>query len=165
MSDPKEILKNAILLEKRGRAFYQKVADQAQSEAVREIFQFMADEEATHIEMLSAQFKELKSRDGFGRMEFKREDDSRVANFVLTRDLKNEIAAADFEAAAIGAAIAMEKRAVELYSSRSGATADQQEKKLYQWLSDWEKEHLNVLLEIDKDLKERIWHDNSFWPS
>ncbi len=165
MSDPKEILKNAILLEKRGRAFYQKVADQAQSEAVREFFQFMADEELTHIEMLSTQFKELKSRDGFGRMEFKREDDSRVANFVLTRDLKNEIAAADFEAAAIGAAIAMEKRAVELYSSRSGATADQQEKKLYQWLSDWEKEHLNVLLEIDKDLKERIWHDNSFWPS
>jgi rubrerythrin len=165
MSDTKTILKNAILLEKRGEAFYQKVADQAQSETVKEFFQFMADEEVTHVKMLSTQFKQYKSRKGFSRMDFKRTDHGRIANSVLTKDLKKEIAAADFEAAAIGAAISMEKNAIDLYSSRAAETTDLQEKKLYQWLADWELEHLNALLAIDKELKEKIWNDNSFWPS
>ena len=165
MSNTETILKNAILLEKRGKAFYQKVADQAQSEAVKEFFKLMADEEVTHIKILSTQFKQYKSRKGFGRMDFKRTDHDRIASSILTKDLKKEISAADFEAAAIGAAISMEKHAIELYSSRAAATADQQEKKLYQWLADWELEHLNVLMTIDKELKEKIWNDNSFWPS
>jgi len=165
MSNTKEILKNAILLEKKGNAFYQKVADMAQSQAVKEFFQLMADEEVTHIEMLSTQFKEYKSRGGFGRLDLKSSDHSKIASSVLTREVKDEIAAADFEAAAIGAAISMEKRAIELYSGRAGATADQQEKKLYQWLADWEKDHLNILLDIDKELKEKVWNDNNFWPS
>jgi len=165
MSNTETILKNAILLEKRGKAFYQKVADQAQSEAVKEFFQLMADEEVTHIKILSTQFKKYKSRKGFGRMDFKSIDHGQIASSVLTKDLKKEIAAADFEAAAIGAAISMEKHAIELYSSRAVATTDQQEKKLYQWLADWEQEHLDALMTIDKELKEKIWDDNNFWPS
>ncbi|MDM8542438.1 ferritin family protein [Desulfococcaceae bacterium HSG9] len=165
MSETETILKNAILLEKRGKAFYQKVADQAQSDVVKEFFQFMADEEVIHVKMLNTQFKQYKSRKGFSRMDFKPADHGGIATSVLTKDLKKEIAAADFEAAAIGAAISMEKHAIELYSSRAAATADLQEKKLYQWLADWEQEHLNALVAIDKELKEKIWNDNNFWPS
>ena len=54
-----EILKNAILLEKRGQAFYAKVAEQASSEAVKQFFSLMAEEELTHVSILSEQFKNL----------------------------------------------------------------------------------------------------------
>ena len=55
-----EILKNAILLEKRGQAFYGKVAAQASSEHVRDFFALMADEEARHVQILSEQFKSYR---------------------------------------------------------------------------------------------------------
>ena len=52
-----EILKNAILLEKRGHAFYAKVAQQASAEAVKQFFSLMAEEELTHVRILSEQFR------------------------------------------------------------------------------------------------------------
>ena len=73
-------------------------------------------------------------------------------------------AAAGFEAAAIAAAISMEERAIKLYSQSAKASADPEAKALYQWLSSWEREHLNALLDIDKALMEKIWFDNKFWP-
>ena len=47
-----DILKEALLLEWRGRAFYQKVAEQAQNEAVREFFETMVAEEQQHMDIL-----------------------------------------------------------------------------------------------------------------
>ena len=52
-----DILKQALLLERRGRAFYQQVAAQTQNAAVREFFETMAEEELRHIQILSTQFK------------------------------------------------------------------------------------------------------------
>ncbi len=52
-----EILKSAILLEKRGRAFYSKIAGQTSGKSVKEFFEMMADEEIKHVEILAEQFK------------------------------------------------------------------------------------------------------------
>ena len=54
-----EILKGAILLEKRGKAFYESVAKGSKSGAVREIFEIMAGEETKHIKMLLKLHSEL----------------------------------------------------------------------------------------------------------
>ena len=58
----------------------------------------------------------------------------------------------------------MEERAIALYSRRSDEAQDPEEKKLYRWLADWEKELLDFLAAIDAELKERIWNDSGFWP-
>jgi rubrerythrin len=78
--------------------------------------------------------------------------------------VKKKISAAGFEAAAIAAAIDMEKRAIEIYSKQAERTDDPNERELYQWLADWEKTHLKILNKLDEDLKEKIWFDNQFWP-
>ena len=159
-----EILKNAILLEKRGRAFYSKVAEQASGRAVKDFFEMMADEEVKHVKILSDQFKAYRLNKKFDAGEY---DESYSGGFtprVLTKELKQELSAADYEAAAISAAMAMEENAIKLYSDRSAEADDPNEKALYQWLADWEKQHLHFLAEIDKELTEQIWHDNSFWP-
>ena len=51
-----EILKCAILMEKRGQAFYTKVAQQASGEVVKRFFEMMAEEEKNHIKILSEQY-------------------------------------------------------------------------------------------------------------
>lgn len=159
-----EILKNAILLEKRGHAFYSKVAQQAEGEAVRNFFQLMAEEEANHIRVLSEQFKSYRSSKKFRPGDYAEQDEFKTASAILTPALKLQLAAADYEAAAIAAAMAMEKNAIQVYAGRAGETQDPDEKALYEWLVQWETNHLDFLARIDKELTEKIWHDNRFWP-
>lgn len=159
-----EILKSAILLEKRGYAFYAKVAEQATADAVRTFFRLMADEETAHVQILSDQFKHYLTH-----RRFRHADPSDAAEFmsaaeILTQDLKRQISAADYEAAAIAAAMAMEKNAIQVYSRRAAEAQDPDEKALYGWLAQWETAHLDFLAKLDRELTEAIWHDNRFWP-
>lgn len=159
-----DILKNAILLEKRGQAFYGKIAEQACSNAVKEFFEMMADEEVKHVKILSEQFKAYQQNHEFTPGEYDKNFSDNIAARVLTQELMKDLSAADYEAAAISAAMSMEENAIKLYSNRSTVADDPNEKALYRWLSDWEKQHLQFLSEIDKELTEQIWYDNSFWP-
>ena len=159
-----EILKQAILLERRGKAFYNKIAEQSENKAVRDFFETMAAEEQKHMQMLSEQFKAYRQQRQFVPGGFSENDTSQVASNILTQEIKAKISAAGFEAAAISAAIAMEERAIELYAQGAQASEDPEAKALYAWLSNWERDHLNALLDIDKALKEKVWFDRKFWP-
>ena len=52
-NDTVSILKQAILLERRGKAFYTQVAEKTASPAVKEFFEMMAAEEDQHEMILS----------------------------------------------------------------------------------------------------------------
>ena len=158
-----DILKQAILLERRGMAFYGKVAEQAENQAVRDVFELMADEERKHIHTLSEQFKAYHQNKTFIPKTYSEPEGNRVASKVLNKDIKANIAAAGFEAAAISAAISMEEQAIQLYSESARNTTDVDAKALYEWLARWERGHLRMLFDIDKSLKEYIWFDNQFW--
>lgn len=158
-----EILKQAILLEKRGKAFYQNVAERTENRAARDVFEMMAAEEQKHIDTLSEQFKAYRKEKKFIPGSHDSESSS-VASKVLTDEIKEKISASGFEAAAISAAILMEERAIKLYSESMENTSDPEAKALFEWLTRWEREHLGLLLDIDKTLKEKIWFDNKFWP-
>jgi rubrerythrin len=160
-----EILKTAILLEKRGKTFYEKMAEQTSSSEARKIFTTMAEEETAHIEFLSRQFKNFMKENKFLKNENSgNSHDDDISNQVITGKLKKQISAAGFEAAAISAAIDFESRAVEVYSSRAAETADPLEKEMYEWLADWERGHHKLLYQLNEELKESIWYDNNFWP-
>jgi rubrerythrin len=163
-SDPLDILKSAILLEKRGHAFYQKVADSSESESVKEFFEMMAAEEVKHIQVLSDQYKSYQETGKFSPGNLRRGETEGVAATVLTESLKSQISGAGFEAAAVAAAMSMEERAIRLYSERAKESGDTEEKALYRWLADWETDHLHILSEIDRDITEKAWTDSGFWP-
>lgn len=166
METPKalEILKMAILMEKRGHAFYATVAAQTADEDVRHIFHTMADEETKHIKFLSEQYLTYNKEHSFKKVEFPDSSNEGFASLILTEEMKQKISASGFEAAAISSAIDFEKRAIAVYAERAETAEDPNEKSLYHWLSDWEKGHLKVLSDIDRELKEKIWNDNQFWP-
>lgn len=159
-----EILKNAILLEKRGKAFYQKVAEQASGKAVKAFFEMMADEEVKHVKILGDQYKAYQQNKQFNPGDYSEKHGEKMVSKVITAEFKKEISAADYEAAAISAAMSMEKNAIKLYEDRAAAADDPNEKALYKWLAEWENQHLHFLSEIDKELREEIWNDNNFWP-
>lgn len=159
-----EILKNAILLEKRGHAFYAKVAQQAAGEAVRKFFNLMAEEEVNHVKILSDQFKSYRAGKKFTSGAYADQSEFETVADILTPELKRQISAADYEAAAIAAAMSLEQTAIQVYSRRAEEAQDPDEKAFYGWLAQWETRHLNFLAKLDKDLTEAIWYDNSYWP-
>ena len=166
MADDKttDILKSAILMEKRGQAFYEKVARQASAEAVKRFFETMAAEEENHIRILSEQFKAYQANKQFKDNQFDDQHEPGIDSQVLSKEIKTEISAADYEAAAISAAMSMEESAIKLYSGRAVSATDPNEKALYNWLAKWEAQHLNFLADIDRELTEDVWYDQSFWP-
>ena len=159
-----DIIKEAILLERRGKAFYQQVADQARDQDVQSFFELMADEESHHIEILEKQFKSYKDCQQFSDLDELETTHPTQPQEVLTAEIQQKIAAADFEAAAISAAVLLEERAIALYGQRAQSTDDPKEKALYQWLTQWEQGHLSFLAKLDKEIKEAIWHNQDFWP-
>lgn len=166
MGDTKttDILKSAILMEKRGHAFYEKVAQQTTGKAVSRFFEMMAGEEKNHIRILSKQFKAYQDNEQFKFGEFDDHQTSDIADQALSKEIKSEITAADYEAAAISAAMSMEEKAVKLYTDRAAAATDPTEKALYDWLAKWERQHLDFLADINRELTEDIWYDTKFWP-
>lgn len=161
--NPLDILKSALLLEMRGRSFYSKVAAQTDKESVRAFFTMMAEEEEQHVRELSKQYKAYKAEGAFVPSVTDTEN-REVADKVMTEGLKKQIDVAGFEAAAVAAAMSMEERAIRLYSDQAKAAADTEERAIYHWLADWERRHLEMLAEIDRDLTEDVWNDNNFWP-
>ena len=162
---PTDILKEAILLEQRGKAFYSSIAAQTASEAVRQIFTLIANEEEEHIRFLSEQYTNYRKNNTFlGIAARPAGTPDEVARKVLSDEMKHQISAAGFEAAAISAAMEFEAKAVELYSSRAGSASDPNERALYSMLAEWERGHHQWLARIDKELREQVWYDNNFWP-
>ncbi len=159
-----DILKTAILLERRGKAFYTTAARQTESEAARKIFTMMAEEEDEHIEFLSKQFSEYQKNGKFSMIDVEQPVDDTEAVMILSEQVKKEISAAGFEAAAISAAMDFETRAIEVYQGRADEATDPNEKDMYQMLADWERTHHHLLHKLNEDLKEQVWHDNNFWP-
>ncbi len=159
-----DILKTAILLERKGKAFYTQVARQTESKSVQQIFETMAEEENAHIEFLSKQFKHYEANHEFMKNELHKDVDETDVERILSEKVKNEISAASFEAAAISASIDFENKAIEVYTERANAATDPNEKEMYQMLADWEKTHHRLLHRLNEDLKEQIWNDNQFWP-
>jgi len=159
-----EILKTAILLEKRGKAFYEKMAEQTKSQEACKIFTTMAEEEKANVEYLSVQFANFVKEGRFSKPDTSTTEPEDLSDEILNAKLVKEISAASFEAAAISAAMDFETRAVEIYSGRSKEATDPNEKEMYRWLAEWESGHHKILYNLNEALKESIWYDNQFWP-
>jgi rubrerythrin len=167
MSETKteEVLKSAILLEARGKAFYENVSEQTRNSAVKAFFKLMAQEEGKHMEVLWEQFRAYRSDHAFLPKDYTQQNENdNIAAAVLTPEVMNQIGSAGYEAAAISAAMNMEKQAIALYSERAKTATDPREKAMYDWLARWETRHSRFLSDLDRALTEKVWNDNQFWP-
>jgi rubrerythrin len=160
-----DVLKQAVIMEHRGKALYTKVAEQTSSPEVAKIFRIMAEEEQLHIDFLQKQYGSYLKTGSFDSNTFVANgDDETIASLILSEQVKKDISGAGFEAAAISAAIDMENKSIEVYAARAKEATDANESELYNWLAKWEKGHHKLLLDLNKQLTEQIWSDNNFWP-
>lgn len=159
METVEDVLKGAILLEERGRAFYAHAAGEAKSPGVREIFALLAEEEEKHKQYLARLLGEYWRTGRIGASGTP--VDASAA--VFTSEVREAVEAAGYEAAAIYAGMALEEKAVAFYTEKA-KQAPPELAAVYQALARWEQTHLDLLTALDEELRKRVWFERSFWP-
>jgi rubrerythrin len=160
-----DIVKKAILLEKRGSSFYRKMGATTTEPVLKDFFEMMAAQETMHAAVLADQLRTIKTQGRFHSDSVRDSNIADVSEAVLTPQVIERLCSAEFEAAAVSAAMAMEEKAIKLYTDWARKAADPEIKRIFEWLAQWEGQHLNILAEMDRQITEAIWHDNRFWPS
>ncbi len=164
MTDKKlDIVKGAILLEHKGKALYESVAETTKVEGVKELFKMLVGEEEKHIDLLTKQYSRILKGQKLDASELEQED-ATVTATVFSDEVVKEVHGAGYEAAVISAALEFEKNAVNFYSDQAEKAESEGEQKLYGWLVRWEKTHMMMLAKLDNEIREQIWYDNQFWP-
>jgi rubrerythrin len=159
-----EILKNAYVMEQRGKTLYETAADHADDSDVQDFFRTLAEEETVHMKILEHQMKAVHHSGRFEVQNYGTEEKGSPGLEILDDTLVQKINAAGFEATAVTAAVGFEEKAVRVYAQRAKEAADPEEKRVYDWLSSWENLHLKKLTALQEALTEKAWGDNSFWP-
>jgi rubrerythrin len=158
-----DIIKEAILLEHKGRALYESVAETTKIEGVKELFKMLVREEEKHIELLTKQYSRILKGKAPDASDLEG-GDATVTATIISDEVAKEVHGAGYEAAVISAALEFEKNAINFYSKQAEKAESECERKLYRWLVRWEKTHMMMLAKLDNEIKEQIWYDNQFWP-
>lgn len=158
-----DVVKGALLLEHRGKALYESVAETTKIEGVKELFKMLVREEEKHIDLLTKQYSRILKGESPDASDLEREDTT-VTAAIFSDEVVKEVHGAGYEAAVISAALEFEKSAVNFYSKQAETAESEEEQKLYRWLVRWEKTHMMMLAKLDNEIKEQIWYDNKFWP-
>ena len=155
------ILKKAIIFEQQGKNFYINIAENTESGSLREIFRVMAEEETKHEHTLKRQLAELESGKPFAEpgREFNPQE---FNDAIITEKLLSEISGASYEAGAVSAAMGLEIKSAEYYSSCADKAENREEKNFFRALSVWENSHLKILSKINRDLLENALNEDIY---
>ena len=159
-----DILKNAYVMEQRGKTLYETAAEHADDAEVKEFFLALAEDEKIHMKIMEHQLNAVHHSGRFEVRNYGTEEKESPGLDILDDTLIQKINAAGFEATAVTAAVGFEEKAVRVYAERAKETADPEEKRVYDWLSSWENLHLKKLTALQEALTKKAWEDNSFWP-
>lgn len=158
-----DILKGALLLEKRGRALYDLALRDCKDPDMKSLFEMLVNEEMGHMEFIEKQFALVKDGKPLSSAALD-SPNTEPADRVVSREAIKKISAAGSEAALISAGLDFEKKAVEYYSASAAESVSPEEKKIYAMLADWEKTHMYMLADLEREIQEHAWRDNNFWP-
>ena len=145
ISEVKDAIKTAIQMEKDGYSFYKKAAAQTKSEAGKDIFESLAQDEEVHLDVFQKMFE-----DRIGKEEW---DDLVNSNkkyqdmSVFPKDLKAvEGANPDVnDLDALRMAMETEREAIEFYTDLWTAMSDDDIKRIIDTIIDQEKNHYFLL--------------------
>lgn len=155
-----EIIKQAIINEIEGFEFYRMAARQANNKETEEAFLALADEELLHSQYLKQLFNNIKEPGDEVKLAFLSNPPSpNIYNWTKLNKELTSLAMAVF-----GIGIQMEKDSIKFYEDAKNNTQNEEAKKLYEILIDWEKVHLEQFTQQYNLYKEEWWNEQGFSP-
>ncbi|HOO73843.1 MAG TPA: ferritin family protein [Tepiditoga sp.] len=156
------ILKYALSKEKEGQKFYSSKLNDLKNEITKEIFSYLSEMENGHMDYISNlldYYSEEKSTDNF---------DIHMDEFFDIREITDitgsKISDITDELPIVRMAYLIEDDFVKFYELTAEKTDDEKIKNILLKLSEWEKNHRNILLNLYDEMKKQYWNEMGFEP-
>jgi len=161
------VVKNAIRVENDGYQFYRLAEEKTEDAKGKEVFASLAKDETNHMEILKSLYQSIKEKGEFKFDEVK--DMKHILGTtsespIFSKEFKQRLSQAHFEMTALSIGILLEKDSIEFYKKSAKGTEDKDVKMLFNYLADWEGEHLRALVNQQKFLQEDYWTEARFYP-
>jgi rubrerythrin len=160
-----EILKKAYQIEVDGYTFYSMTADRASKPAVQELFDKLARDEVQHKAYLQSVIGSYQEK-GLAAFNIKHRDpDLRAFTAsIFTEEFKKQAEGADFELGALSIGMTLETSAIKYFTGAAENTAENEVREFYEFLADWERQHLDALQALYNGVRQDFWSDSGFSP-
>jgi rubrerythrin len=160
-----DILRKAYQIEVDGYTFYSMTADRADKPAVQELFGRLAQDEVQHQAFLRSVMKNYhdKGVEAFA-LGIVLPDFRGFSAKVFTDRFREQAEGAAFEMAALSVGMTLEKNAVAYFSGAARSAAEADVRRFYQFLADWEQQHLDALQSLSETVRGDFWEKGGFSP-
>ncbi len=160
-----DILRKAYQIEVDGYTFYSMTADRADKPAVQELFGKLAQDEVQHQAFLRSVLANYHSRgvDAFS-VGIVLPDLRAFSDRVFTDRFRDQAEGAAFEMAALSVGMTLEKNAVAYFTGAVRDASEVEVRQFYQFLADWEAQHLEALQGLYESIRSDFWEKGGFTP-
>ena len=160
-----DILRKAYQIEVDGYTFYSMTAERAEKPAVQELFAKLAEDEVQHQAFLRnvAGNYDAKGVEAF-KMNMRTPELRAINQAVFSAKFREQAAGAEFEMGVLSVGMTLETNAIKYFASAAGNAPEQEVKKFYQYLADWEKQHFEALQNLYTSVRQDFFSAGSFAP-
>lgn len=162
-----EVVQNAIRVENDGYQFYRLAEEKTKDAKGREVFASLAKDETNHMQILKSLYQSIKEK---GEYHFDEAKDmkhileSASESPIFSKEFKQRLDQAQFEMTVLSIGILLEKNSIKFYKKSAQESKDKDVKMLFNYLADWEGEHLRALVNQQKFLQQDYWTEARFYP-
>ena len=161
----REILKKAYQIEVDGYTFYSMAADKASKQPVQELFDKLARDEIQHKAYLQSVIGsyEEKGLQAF-HVNLRDPDLKAFTSTIFTDKFKSQADGADFELGVLSIGMTLETNAIKYFTDAAENTSEKEVREFYQFLAEWEQQHLEALQGLFNGVRQDFWSDGGFSP-
>jgi rubrerythrin len=163
-----KVLKEAIQVESDGYNFYMVAAEKTEDPKGKRVWSSLAQDELDHGSMLKGLYQSIKDKSGYklerkrrryapyGAYQRKKKPKSRSKSPIFSVEFKKKIKEGHFALCALRIAQLLEKNSISFYGKNAKKSKHPELKSLFNFLVEWEKDHLKTLVEQENFLAGKI---------
>jgi rubrerythrin len=149
-----KMLKEAIKVEMDGYHFYNSAATRTKDSKGKAVFRSLAQDELDHRNVLLGLHKAIKDNTDF-KLERKRHKSKvtkRSKSPIFSTEFKKKIKEDNFELSVLRIGQLLERNAMDFYNRHAKGSKHKEIKSLFNFLAEWEKDHLQALIQQERFL-------------
>ncbi|UCB53197.1 MAG: ferritin family protein [Candidatus Zixiibacteriota bacterium] len=153
-----KVIKEAINVERDGYHFYQTAAGKTKDVKGKTVFRSLAQDELDHSSVLEGLQHAIKTKTKFKftRKGHGKKSAVRSKNPIFSAGFKSKIKEDHFELSALRIGQLLERNSMEFYSKHANRSKNRDLKALFNFLFEWEKDHLKALVQQERFLKGKL---------
>jgi rubrerythrin len=147
-----------------GHEFYKVAAKNSKDTGAKKMFESLAKDEREHYEMLAKHQEHLVETGTHKPLKKPAKAKLQFKSPVFTKAFLSSKRKKNFEMSALSIGVMLEMNAIEFFREQQVKSSDTKAKQFYQFLIDWEGEHLRALIAQRNFLMRGIFEDARFEP-